>query len=231
MKYYLIKVQSHNDNNRISSDVEGKKNPNAKFFFNKISQGEILLKTPVFDYFFLESFDEKQYWEYKVNDVHKFIGEGSQIRGWLVSEKLKLLLEYFDLPKPYHFYPSKLLYKGKKIDYYIFQYTGILTFAQLLLYIDYSKTIFWDPLKKTDVILHKEEYFLPTYRRIYKENKGFDNVMQNKKLVLKEKLDFFPMQMFLKDNIVSQRLKKAIEENNIEGFEFSELNYEVIVKD
>jgi hypothetical protein len=230
MKYYLIKVKSHSDNNRISSEVEGEKIPNAEFFFNRISQGEILLKTPVFDYFFLESFDEKQYWEYKVNDVHKFIGEGSQIKGWFVSGKLRLLLELFNLPESCHFYSSKLLYKGEKLNYYIFQYTGKLTFEQLLLYIDYSKTIFLNPLKNSEIILYKKEEFLPMYRQIYKEN-GLENAMKNKKLVLKEKLDFFPMQMFLHDNIISERLKIAMEENNIEGFEFSELDYEVIVEE
>ena len=38
------------------------------------------------------------------------------------------------------------------------------------------------------------------------------------------------MQNFLGDKLVSERLKKAIEENNITGFEFSELDYEVIVE-
>ena len=49
-------------------------------------------------------------------------------------------------------------------------------------------------------------------------------------IVLNNDLDFFPMQSFFKDNLISERLKQAIEENGITGFEFSELDYEVIVE-
>jgi len=48
-------------------------------------------------------------------------------------------------------------------------------------------------------------------------------------LVLNEAFDFFPMGTFLKDDLVSERLKQAIETVGITGFEFSELDYEVVV--
>ncbi|MFK8296570.1 hypothetical protein ACI760_10335 [Capnocytophaga canimorsus] len=47
--------------------------------------------------------------------------------------------------------------------------------------------------------------------------------------MLKKDFDFFPMQSFFTDNLCSETLKQAIEENNIKGFEFSELDYEVVV--
>lgn len=228
MKYFKIDVKRSYDNNMFSCYAEGEKIPDVEFYFNKISQGEILLKPPVFDYFYLKNFDEKKYWEWILCDVHKFIGEGSQIKGWLISNDLKLLLENFKLSKPYYFYPSKLMYKEKKINYYIFQFTGKEVVNKNINYINFSKTLFWNPMKEQEISIIDEKEFYVTYRRIYKEN-GLDNVMKNKKLVLKEELDFYSMQMFMKDNIISERLKQAIEEDNITGFEFSELDYEVIV--
>ena len=38
------------------------------------------------------------------------------------------------------------------------------------------------------------------------------------------------MQSFLGDNIVSERLKQAIEENGIIGFEFFDIDYEVVAE-
>ena len=51
-----------------------------------------------------------------------------------------------------------------------------------------------------------------------------------KKIVLNKKLDFFPMQSFFQDNLVSENLKQAIEENGITGFEFFDIDYEVVAE-
>lgn len=230
MKYYKIDVKSFYPNNMIATRAEGKDIENAEFYFDKIGNGEIIKDAPLFDCFYLKSFDKREYWEWQLNDVHNFTGEGSQIKGWLISERFKLLLENFKISEPYFFYSSKLLYKDEKLDYYIFQFAGKLLFQQTLLHVDYSKTIFYDPVKKEDVSVNDREEFMSEYKRIYKENGGLENIIQNKRLSIKEKFDFFPMETFMKDNIVSERLKKAIEENNITGFEFLELDYEVVVE-
>lgn len=214
---------------RIASSANGKDIENAEYYFDKIGKGEIIKNAPLFDCFYLESFDKREYWEWQLFDVQNFIGEGSQIKGWLISKDLKFLLEEFKIPEPYYFYQSKLLFKDEKLDYYIFQFAGKLIFEETLLQIDYTKTIFWDPVKKLEVIVNDEKEFLSRYKEIYKENGGLENGIQNKKLILKEAFDFFPMQTFMKDNIVSERLKNSIEKNKIKGFEFLELDYEVIV--
>ena len=229
MKYFRIDIKRFYDNDMIATNANGDKILNGSSYFWKMDKGELIQDAPIFDYFYLESFDEKKHWEWQINDVHGFIGEGSQISGWLISVKLKTLLEKFKIASPCFYYLSKLLYKGRKMDYYIFQFSGRLIYEQTLLYIDYSHTIFWNPVKKENVMIENKEDFLPIYKKIYKENGSIDKVMQNKKLVLNNELDFFPMQNFLKDNIVSERLKQAIEENGITGFEFSELDYEVVV--
>jgi hypothetical protein len=230
MKYFKIKIKSFYENHRIASDANGDRIPEAEFYFKQMRDGKILYSAPIFDYFFLESFDKKEYWEWKLCDVHSFTKEASWIKGWLISKKLKVLLDIFILPKFSYFYPSKLLYKENKLDYYIFQFAGKLIFEQILLLFDFSNTIFWNPVKLENVIVSNKDNFIGEYKRIYRENGGLDKIIQNKKLSLKEPLDFFPIGTFMKDDIVSERLKNTIEENGIEGFEFSELDYEVIVE-
>jgi len=229
MKYYNISIKRYYGDDRIASRANGEHISNAESYFNQLRSGEILEEAPVFDHFFLESFDKKKYWEWQLNDVHKFIGEGSQIPGWLVSTDLKLLLENMKLTDTYHFYPSKLMFRERKLDYYIFQFAGKSAVKKTLLYIDYTKTFFWDPNKEIKIRVKNHIDFLSEYQRIYKEGKGIDDIIQNKKLVLNEAFDFFPMGTFLKDNLVSERLKQAIETVGITGFEFSELDYEVVV--
>lgn len=230
MKYYKIDIKRTYENNMVATNANGSKIPNGSDYFWRMDNGEIILDAPVFDYFYLESFDKEEYWEWMLADVYQFIGEGSQIKGWFISDKIKLLLEDFNISNPYHFYLSKLFYKGKKLEYYIFQFAGKLIFQNTLLNIDYPNSIFWNPLKEENVFIKNEDDFLSEYKKIYKENGGIENIMQNKILCMKEKFDFFPMSTFMKDNIVSERLKDAIEEKNIIGFEFSELDYEVVVE-
>jgi hypothetical protein len=230
MKYFRIDFQNFYNIGRVPSYAEGEKIPNASEYFWRMNQGEIIQNAPIFDYFYLKSFDKEKYWEWKLCDVHGFIGEGSQIHGWLISQKLKSLFDCSNLSKPYFFYPSTLLYKGKKFDYYIFKFTGKVFYELTIEYIDYSKSIFWDPVKNVDVIVKDKDNFLLEYDRIYKENGSLKNIIQNKKLVLRDNLDFFPLSSLTMGDLVSERLKNVIEENEISGFEFSELDYEVVVE-
>ena len=110
MKYYKIQIKSFYGD-RIASNANFIDN-SKEYIFKKISLGEIIPDTPIFDYFFLESFDEKQYWEWALFDVYKFIGETSNMLGaLLISKKLKKVLENFKITEPHSYYLSKLLYK------------------------------------------------------------------------------------------------------------------------
>ncbi|GJQ05080.1 hypothetical protein [Capnocytophaga canimorsus] len=230
MKYYKIEIKGrYPELGRIASRAEGKDVEDAEYYFDKMAKGEIVNNAPLFDYFYLESFDKREYWEWQLNDVHSFIGEGSQIQGWFISEKLKKLFEKFKISKPYCFYPSKLLFKNEKLDYFIFHFSGEQFFNNLVNYIDFNKSLFFDPNQKIDFKIIDIQDLVAQTRRIFKESGCEIISVPIKKLVLNESLDFFTMQSFLTDNLCSETLKQAIEQNNITGFEFSELDYEVVV--
>ena len=228
MKYYKIFVKRYYDE-RIASSVNFI-NDSENSNFKQIDNGNIVFDVPILDYFYLESFDKKENWEWNLFDVHNFIGIANRLSTcFFISEKLKELLEKFIITEPHFYYQSKLLYKREKLNYYIFQFTGTKTFIEIFSYIDFKKSIFFDPIKKENVIVSNSDEFILNYKKIYKVN-GNENKLRNRKLVVKQELDFIPLGTFMSDNIVSERLKQAIEENDITGFEFSELDYEVIVE-
>ena len=122
MKYYKIKRKTQfPELGRIASGAEGKNVP-EKEYFDRIGKREIIENTPIFDYFILESFEKEKYWEWALFDVHDFIGVGSIMCGWYISDKLKSVLENFRIAPKYHFYETRLLYKGEKFKYWIFQF-------------------------------------------------------------------------------------------------------------
>ena len=227
MEYFKINFKKYRNVGRVPSYANGDNILNAEFYSNKISQGEILLETPIFDCFFLESFDNKEYWEWYLSDVYEFTKEWGRTYCWLISTKLQQVLSNYVLTKPYHFYPSQLLYKGKKLDYYLFQFVGKSIYKQTTEYIDYKKSKFLNPYENIIVNFENNDDYARQSDVLYFKTKK-DFIKQE--IVLKEDFDFFPMQSFLKDNLVSEKLKNAIEENGIEGFEFSELDYEVVVE-
>jgi len=220
MKYYKIDFRTYFELDRVPSRAEGEKIPNAEDFFWKMNKGEIILNAPIFDYFYLKSFDKKEYWEWKLCDALGFIGEGSQIRGWYISDDLKLLLENFNIALKYHFYETKLLYKERKLRYWIFQFP-----IEPYQNIDFKKSTF--KLDQDDNVygFQSEEEYLLFYRKEHRETK---RKLKTIKVCLKDNFDI--IYTTNNDIVVSEKLKNVIEENDIEGFEFSELDYEVGVR-
>ncbi len=230
MKYFKLGLRKYYELGMVPASANGDNIPNASKCFWAMNEGIIILDAPIFDSFFLESFDKKKFWEWRLDDVHSFMGEGSQIRGWLISEKFKRLLENFNLAKPHCFYPSKLLYKKKKLDYYIYQFAGKLITNEIrTTSINWHKSIFFNPIDESYSSINSMQEFIDESRRIMKLSK-YDNEIKLLKLTLKNNFDFFPMGTYLNDDIVSERLKQAMEDNGITGFEFFELDYEVVVK-
>ncbi len=194
--------------------------PNGKTYFDRMGAGEIITDAPVFDYFFLESYGAKKDWEWRLQDIHSFIGEYPIGNHWYISDALKTLLEQFRIAPQTHFYETRLLYKGEKIKYWIFQ----MQFERNK-YIDFSKSKFGLENETTLYSFNNEEEYQTNYRKEYNET---DRKYITLKQVIQSSYDLF--KTTANDIVITETLKKAIESNGLEGFEFLELHYEVVVE-
>ncbi|MDO4230450.1 MAG: hypothetical protein Q4C98_11600 [Capnocytophaga sp.] len=122
-----------------------------------------------------------------------------------------------------------MLYKEEKKDYYIFQFSGRLIAEKIREDILFKNSTFYNPQTNTNVCISSKDEFIKEKKRILNETNDYDKGIKVKKLTLRDNFDFFPMQSFFTDNLVSEILKQSIEENGITGFEFSDLDYEVVV--
>jgi len=227
MKFYKINPNIYNDNGRISSSASVDNLFGIENELEKIRYGnEYLNNFLIIKSFYLESFDDEKYWEDQLNDIHSFIGKSKVISGWLISSKLKQLFSSFKISKPHYFYLSELVYKKEEFEYYIFQFSGKNIYKELTKYINFSKSEFLNPITGNLCFFKDIDDYSGKSEELYFEG---NTDFVKKKIVLKNDLDFFPMQSFFKDNLVSERLKQAIEKDLITGFEFSELDYEVVV--
>ena len=139
--------------------------------------------------------------------------------GWYISDKLKKLLEKFKIAPKYHFYETRLLYKGEKLKYWIFQFP-----IDYFLNVNYEKSFFSIPNDTILLNFKNREEFLSTFKAEYRRTK--------KKLVT-ETICFINSYDLVANNteiLCSEALKQSIEENGIIGFEFFELDYEVVVE-
>jgi hypothetical protein len=221
MKYFKIdRIVIDKDYKKGISNANGIHVPNGKSYFDRMGAGEIITDAPVFDYFFLESYGDKKDWEWRLQDIHSFIGTGSIITGWYISNDFKLMLENFSIAPKTHFYETRLLYKGEKLQYWIFQ----KAFEQSL-YIDFSKSTFTLADDNALYSFKNEADYIQAYRKEYRET---DRELKTVKQVLQTNYDLFKSTD--EDIICSERLKQAIEELGLEGLLFSEIDYEVIVE-
>ena len=156
-------------------------------------------------------------------DIHSFIGEGSQIFGWYISDKLKSLLEKFRIAPKYHFYETRLLYKEEKFKYWIFQFP-----IEPLQNIIFEKSDFYyiKDGKQNEIEIKNESEFMQIRRDLFI---GEDIELECSKVCLLDSFDIVYQQPN-GDILCSERLKQAIEENGITGFEFFEIDYEVVAE-
>ncbi len=221
MKYFKINTKPFYGD-RIASCANGSNVPNNESFFDRMRKGEILYNTPIFDYFILESFDDKKYWEWSLFDVCEGIGDYPGSSNWYISENLKICLENFKISPKYHFYETRLLYKGEKLKYWIFQFVAIYRKLNKMEYIDFPSSCF--SLNDQEFIFNSFDEWSHKNEMIYEK---YNLDLKLKKVYFNHFFDFIPLNPISSDNIISEKLKQAIEENGITGFEFSELDYEV----
>ena len=223
MKYYKIKRKTlFPELGRIASGAEGKNVPEKEYFY-RIGKREIIENTPIFDYFVLKSFDKEKYWEWALFDVHDFIGVGSIMCGWYISDKLKTILEKFRIAPKYHFYETRLLYKEEKFKYWIFQFP-----IEPLQNIIFEKSDFYyiKDGKQNEIEIKNESEFMQIRSDLFIEE---DIELECSKVCLLDSFDI----VYQQPNggvLCSERLKQAIEENGITGFEFFDIDYEVVAE-
>ena len=144
---------------------------------------------------------------------------------WYISDKLKSLLENFRIAPKYHFYETRLLYKEEKFKYWIFQFIASYRRLNKMQFVNFSQSIFH--ANNENYVFNSYEDWSDKNDEIYDECK---EKLTLKKVVLTESFDFFPLIPISSDIIVSENLKQAIEENGITGFEFFEIDYEVVTE-
>lgn len=139
--------------------------------------------------------------------------------GFLISKKLKILLENFNLAN-HKFYPAKVYYKRDYYDYYWIHIISKLSDA-----VDYKNSVFFIYLNYSQ---HLEYIDIFSLEDLYlKRNKikekyagktvtiWAEKISLNKNFVTK--LDLFDIGVFDSDYYVSEILKNAIEKNKITG--------------
>ncbi|MFH6989228.1 imm11 family protein [Flavobacterium collinsii] len=220
MRYYKFTISLSNDDGRISSSASVDKIPNIENLFEKIRYGEIMENFPIIDSFYLESYDEEKYWENQKNDIHTLIGKVNILIGWYVSEDLKSLLENFKIAPKYNFYETILLYKGSKFKYWIFQFP-----IDQFEIIDFQKSKFSLDGEYTLYNFSSKEDYLSFYRTEYRSTKRKLKIVQQ---VLVDSYDIFATTN--NDKVMSEKLKNSIEKMGLTGFEFSEVDYEIVVE-
>ena len=229
MKYYKItdiSLDLEQKSKGLVADVpsaNGEFVPNGAFYFDRMRKREIITDAPIFDYFHLQSFGEKKDWEWRLQDVHGGMGVYPSGAFWYISDKLKSLLEKFRIAPKYHFYETRLLYKEEKFKYWIFQFP-----IEPLQNIIFEKSVFYyiKDGKQNEIEIKNESEFMQIRRDLFI---GEDIELECSKVCLLDSFDI----VYQQPNggvLCSERLKQAIEENSIIGFEFFEIDYEVVAE-
>lgn len=124
MIYYKLDLGQSGIENRPfpRADAETCGEEINSLFREKIRNYNYLDHAPLFDFFSLRSVSFEGSYDWILNDVHSFVGAQSPtIRGWLISDFFKNLLENFRIAEPYRFYPAKVMFQGQKHEAYVFQ--------------------------------------------------------------------------------------------------------------
>ncbi|WP_276481621.1 hypothetical protein [Paraflavitalea pollutisoli] len=191
---------------------------------------ELIDNAPLFDHFSLirQFHDDPTTWEWILLDIFSFSG-GDQPGGWLISDHFKLILEQFIIAQPHRFYPAKLLYKGNKLDYSIFNllWTAIestvqidaLTFNVTDVDTETDKGPLQERFHSAEEI-HNRQHALRMQQRLR---------MHLSSITINQYYDLIPLFGLFADVIISERLKIAIEQSRIEGVDIKECPYEVIM--
>lgn len=227
MKYFEISTSRNVDGivppGLNGAHVKGKEN----FFDNdKCSPNRFYDKDYTFDYLtpleFGYGHEDKP--SKAIYDYHLWFGE-APFGGWFkpISKKFKEVLQEFNLG-PHRFYPAWVLFNGQKHEYFVMQ----IFYDYYQKFIDFEKTIFnnLDSFRDLEDREFETKQFLSVedvedYSEVHwgtAVNWNYERIVMKPEF---KELDFITFFKF--GDIVSERLKNAIEEAGLKGIEFEEL--------
>ncbi|MDC7232905.1 MAG: hypothetical protein PQJ58_06710 [Spirochaetales bacterium] len=226
MKYYRIDT-AESVNGEVPPGIDGRNVKDKEKLFNRACGPDLFFEeSPVFDYLVPLNFQEEDAEKEAtmVCDYNYWWGE-APMGGWLtpVSEKLRVLLSNFNLGE-HRFYDAWVLFKKEKQRHWILQFLSN-TYES---YINFDKTIFNN--RNTSGKLGGRELQTGRFGSIEevkahaRSNWGKGIYWNYERVVMKpefRELDFIPF--FKLGDLVSERLKAALEESGLTGFEFHEL--------
>lgn len=227
MKYYILK-SSNNVNGIVPSGLDGIHVSNKDDFFanGKCGPDKFYDHDYQFDYLIPHEFGD-DYAEPKTStlfDLHQWHGV-YPIGGWLqpISQRFKFLLEQFNL-LDHRFYSATVLFNSEVYPYFVMQ-VFINSYQKLL---DFEKTTF-NNLSSTrnlgDRILDVKKFdSIDQVKSYAKEIWGSPAYWNYERVVMRpdfKNVDFITMFKF--GDLVSERLKNAIEDEGLTGIEFKEL--------
>lgn len=184
-----------------------------------INNTSLIDDVPVFDHFVLKELygERKKKFDWIKLNIYKFVvNHYSMSYCFLVSEQFKETIAAFNLPI-HKFYPAKLMYRGKKFDYYIFQLgeETKITFEKCT-YADRKSGIIQSA---TELGIHNEDGYLKTRIKFF--DKG--SVLDIHDFVLDKYHDYFICDELFK--VVSEPLKEALEAAGLtDGWKFEDIS-------
>ncbi len=221
MKYYRIeRAIGINQSGLNGKNVQGKE----ELFKRACGPNSFFKGNPVFDYLEPVKFHEKD--EDKVPEMiydYNFWWGESPLGGWLkpVSDKFKNILDTFTLTE-HRFYPAWVLFQGEKHPYHVLQ----IFRKSYLDYLDFDKSSF-NNLYNFETLNHHKKVVksfasMPEVESYFGEHYNYD--WSYERLVMDPSfldIDFITVKNL--GDLVSDRLKLAIEEAGLTGLEFHEL--------
>ena len=223
MNYYILTYSHETKEGMFIPSLNGKTVENKEEFFNnkKCTPRTFYDKDYEFDY--LTPMEEGEVKEEPklIADFHMWIEEEPR-RGLFfpISKKFKDILERYNQPE-HRFYNAKVLFQKKKYSYFVWRVLS----RKYEEYIDFDKTVY-NNLSFSRKLL-QEKLVIKQFRsdkevRTYSKAE-WDYDWNYERLVMKpsfKDLDYCYVYKLGDGNIVSERLKTAIEEAGLTGIRF-----------
>ncbi|MBO9661091.1 MAG: hypothetical protein J7527_19865 [Chitinophagaceae bacterium] len=204
---------------------------NGEAYFERMENRELIDNAPIFDYFSMETTDrtKPETWEWLLQDVLTFTRGEIPIKGWLVSDYFKQVLEQFIIAPPYRFYRSKLKYRNTKLDYFLFNILGpdlekLVVFEKLRFGLAMGRDEL--PVTPYDATVHNKKDVSNLKFQLLKNERKYLTVTS---VQVTQYFDFLPLWGLNYCIIISERLKTAIEQARIEGVVIEPVTFEVIM--